>query len=192
MTKLNHHSDDALEQHYAKRKRQHTAPAAIKRHVLAKQQDNQSITYIFRRIGYVAIAASTLLLMSLLLIQQSDQVSPEINYQVVQLHSLDTETEGLSDSIKSRYANHYNDYLAQRKTYAAHHKAKAVLHLVDAGWQLKSCDNEVLQLSNELIAALSKIQQIDTQINSGDAVEIAFDQTGIILGITRSGNHLRC
>jgi len=26
----------------------------------------------------------------------------------------------------------------------------------------------------------------------GDAVEIAFDQTGIILGITRSGNHLRC
>lgn len=40
--------------------------------------------------------------------------------------------------------------------------------------------------------ALSNIQQIDSQILSGDAVEIAFDQSGIILGITRSGNHLRC
>jgi len=192
MTKLNQHSDDALEQHYAKRKRQHTAPASIKRQILAKQQDNQSITYIFRRIGYVAVAASTLLLMSLLLIQQSDQVSPTINYQIVQLHTLDTDTENVSDSISNRYAKHYNNYLAQKKTYAAHHKSKAVLHLVDGNWQLKSCDNKVLQLSSELIAALSNIQRIDTQISSGDEVIIAFDQTGIILGITRSGNHLRC
>jgi hypothetical protein len=192
MTNQNQHSDDALKQLFAKRKRQHTAPAAIKRHVLAKQQDNQSITYIFRRIGYVAVAASTLLLMSLLLIQQPDQVSTEINYHVVQLHTLDNDTKSLSDSIKSRYAKHYNDYLAQQKTYAAHHKTKAVLQLVDEGWQLKNCENEVLQLSNELISALSNIQQIDSQIISGDEVEIAFDQTGIILGITRSGNHLRC
>jgi len=192
MTKLIQHSDDELEKHYAKRKLQHSAPASIKRHVLAKQQDNQSTAYIFRRISYVAVAASTLLLMSLLLIQQPDQVSKGIDYQLVQLHTLDTNTESCSDCIKNRYANHYNDYLAQKKTYAAHHKTKAVLNLAIEGWQLKGCDDEVLQLSNELIAALSNIQQIDPQINSGDAVEIAFDQTGIILGISRSGNHLRC
>ena len=192
MTKQNQQSDDVLEQHYAKRKLQHPAPASIKRHVLAKQQDNQSTAYIFRRISYVAAAASTLLLFSLLVIQQSDPVSTELNYQIVQLHSLDTNTEDLSDSINNRYAKHYNDYLTQKKTYAAHHKTKAALNLTDEGWQLKSCDNEILQLSNELIAALSNIQQIDTLISSGDAVEIAFDQTGIILGITRSGNHLSC
>ncbi len=66
------------------------------------------------------------------------------------------------------------------------------MHLADQGWQLKSCDDEVLQLSNELIEALSNIKQIDAQISSGDTVEIAFDQTGIILGITRSGNYLQC
>jgi hypothetical protein len=192
MTKPNQHTDDALEQHYAKRKLQHHAPASIKRHILAKQQDNKFTAYIFRRISYVAVAASTLLLMSLLLIKKSDQVPAELSYQLVQLHTLEINTEHLTDSFKNRYAKHYNDYLAQKKTYAAHHKTKAVMHLVDEGWQLKNCDDEVLSLSNELIAALSKIQQIDTQIINGDAVEIAFDQTGIILGITRSGNHLRC
>lgn len=192
MTKQDQQSDDALKQHYVKRKRQHSAPASIKRYVVAKQQDNQSTAYIFRRISYVAVAASTLLLMSLLLIQHSDPVSTELNYQLVQMHTLDSEPESLSDSIKNRYAEHYKNYLTQKKTYAAHHKAKAVVHFVDAGWQLKNCDNEILQLSNELIAALSNIQQIDSQLISGDEVEIAFDQTGIILGITRSGNHLRC
>jgi hypothetical protein len=192
MTKPNEHNEDALKQLYAKRKLRHLAPASVKRNVLAKQQDNQGTAFIFRRISFVALAASTLLLMSLLLIQQSDQVVTEINYQTVQLHTLETNTERLSDSIKNRYADHYNSYLAQKKTYAAHHITKAALRFVDDGWQLKSCDDEVLQLSNQLIAALSNIQQIDAQISSGDAVEIAFDQTGIILGITRSGNYLQC
>jgi hypothetical protein len=192
MTKPNEHNEDALKQLYAKRKLRHLAPASVKRNVLAKQQDNQGTAFIFRRISFVALAASTLLLMSFLLIQQSDQVVTEINYQTVQLHTLETNTERLSDSIKNRYADHYNSYLAQKKTYAAHHITKAALRFVDDGWQLKSCDDEVLQLSNQLIAALSNIQQIDAQISSGDAVEIAFDQTGIILGITRSGNYLQC
>jgi hypothetical protein len=192
MTKPNEHNEDALKQLYAKRKLRHLAPASVKRNVLAKQQDNQGTAFIFRRISFVAVAASTLLLMSLLLIQHSDQVVTEINYQTVQLHTLETNTERLSDSIKNRYADHYNSYLAQKKTYAAHHITKAALRFVDDGWQLKSCDDEVLQLSNQLIAALSNIQQIDAQISSGDAVEIAFDQTGIILGITRSGNYLQC
>ena len=192
MTEHDKRTDESLEQYYAKRKRQHQAPASIKRHILTKLHADQGITYIFRRISYVALAASTLLLMSLLLLQQSDQVSAELDYQVVQLHSLETHAESLSSSIKNRYADHYNDYLAQKNTYTAHHKTKAILHLADQGWQLKSCDDEVLQLSNELIAALSNIKQIDAQISSGDTVEIAFDQTGIILGITRSGNYLQC
>jgi hypothetical protein len=192
MNKQNDQSEDALQQHYARRKRKHPAPASIKRHVMAKQQENHGTAYIFRRISYVAVAASTLLLMSLLLIQQSKQVSTELNYQVVQLHTLDTNIEPLSDRIKNRYAGHYNDYITQKKKYAAHHKTKATLHLADDGWQLKGCDDVVLQLSNELVAALINIQQIDSQISTGDAVEIAFDQTGIILGITRSGNYLTC
>lgn len=59
-------------------------------------------------------------------------------------------------------------------------------------WQLKTCDDEVMQLSDELISALTQIQQIDMQLNSGDVVEIAFDQSGIILGIQRSHAPLSC
>lgn len=193
MNKPDPQSDEALQQLYVRRKNQYSAPASIKRHILTRQQqDKQSTAYIFKRISYVAVAASTLLLISLLLLQQADQVPTKYQYQVVQLHTLDVEPEGLSASINHRHAEHYKNYLAQKRTYAAHHKSKAMLQLVDDGWQLKSCDNQVLQISNELIAALSQIQRIDSHISSGDAVEIAFDQTGIILGITRSGNHLRC
>ncbi|MEP1444756.1 MAG: hypothetical protein ABJK37_01405 [Paraglaciecola sp.] len=192
MSKPDPKSDEALQRLYVRRKSQHAAPTSIKRHVLTQQQDKQSTAYIFKRISYVAVAASTLLLINLLLLQQADQVSTHYQYQVAQLHTLDVEPESFSDSINNRHAEHYKNYLAQKQTYAAHHKSKAVLQLVDEGWRLKSCDNQVLQISNDLIAALSQMRQIDSQISSGDAVEIAFDQTGIILGITRSGNHLRC
>lgn len=192
MTKSDQENHDPLEQLYAKRKGQYSAPPSIKRQLLAKQRESQSTAHIFKRISYVAVAASTLLLMSLLLIEQSDLVSSKVKYQVVQLHSLETQPGSKSADIKHRYATHYNNYLSQKKTYTAHHKTKAALHLMENGWQLISCDQQVLQLTNELVAALSNLQQIDSQISSGDAVEIAFDQTGIILGITRSGNHLRC
>jgi hypothetical protein len=195
MTKQKQYTDEELKQLYTQRKAQHTAPLSIKRQLLAKQQDNQSTTFIFRRMSYVAVAASTLLLMSLLLLQQTEPIRVDDGYQIVQIHTLKQPASGQSVDIKHRYANHYQDYLAQKELYAAHHKTKARLNFVDDGWQLTSCNNETkatLQISNDLIAALSNIQQVDTHINTGDIVEIAFDQTGIILGITRSGNHLQC
>jgi hypothetical protein len=43
-------SDKKIEQLYAQRKAQHTAPASIKKHVLIKQQEPANISFIFRRI----------------------------------------------------------------------------------------------------------------------------------------------
>lgn len=192
MTKQDHPSDEEINALYSQRKSQHLAPLSIKRQILSEQQNNQGIEYIFKRISFVAVAASTLILMGLLIIQQSDRVSSEVDFQLVQMHTLESSPESLSDNINSRYAKHYRDYLAQQQTYSAHHKTKAVLHLADDGWQLKSCDRQSLQLSNDLIAALNNIEKIDAQIANGNTVEIAFDQTGIVLGITKVPKTLEC
>lgn len=192
MTKLNASSEQSLKEQYAKRKRQHLAPPSIKRYVLMKQQNHQTNAHIFKRLSYVAVAASTLLLMSFLLIERSERGLPNADIAVVQIHTLSPEVESLSEHLNSRYASHYHDYLKQKQTFAAHHKKRAMLRDTDDGWQLATCDNEVLQLSDELITALVGMQQIDTQLKTGDMVDIAFDQSGIVLGIVRSGNYLRC
>jgi hypothetical protein len=151
---------------------------AIKRQILAKQQQDKSVSLAFWRISFVAMVTSTLLLIGLLVRHQADLSSPALNYQTVQFHSLDSDTQSQAEIINNRYAAHYNK--------------QAVLRLQYDGWQLKTCDQEVIRLSQELVLALDAMQQLDVQLNSGDIVDIAFDQTGIILGIQHSIKALFC
>ena len=192
MDKHNEPSDETLTQHYARRKVSHRSPVSIKHKLLAKQQDDKSISKTFSRISYVAVAASTLLLFGLIMLQQTNIHSPNLDYQTVQIHSLEMRDTLSSESIRRRYTEHYHNYLQQKNTYALHHKKQAKLYVHEGSWQLKTCDEKVLQLSQTLVQALDNMQKIDSQISSGDIVNIAFDQTGIILGIQRSANELHC
>ncbi|WP_133468540.1 hypothetical protein [Paraglaciecola marina] len=192
MTKDNEPSEEALAKLYSKRKAAHLAPVSIKRKLLEKQTSHKTTTAIFNRISYVAVAASTLLLISIMMFRNVQFNKPQLAYQSVEIHTLNNAKDLSSEGIRNRYAQHYKDYLNQRKTYAQHHQKRAVLSVTENIWQLKTCDDEVMQLSEELISALTDLQQIDMQLNSGDVVEIAFDQSGIILGIQRSYTPLSC
>ncbi|WP_158971121.1 hypothetical protein [Paraglaciecola sp. L3A3] len=195
MTDHNKQSEQSLEQLYAKRKSQNLAPLSIKKNLLLKQLESKKTKPILQRLVYVAVAASTLLLFGIFSIQKMHFATPVSHSNILHIHSLTPEPKHINsmrDDINNRYAKRYQEYLSQQQTFAFHHKILAKLELVASGWQLKTCDNQVMLISNELIAALGQINQLDLNLVSGDIVNIAFDSTGIILAIEQSKDQLIC
>ena len=95
-------------------------------------------------------------------------------------------------NINQRYTEAYNAYIKQKTDFALHHNKRAKLELTQDGWQLKTCEDNPMLISNELIAALKTINQIDTSLNSGDVVNIAFAHNGIVLNISQSSQPMLC
>ncbi|MEP2651912.1 MAG: hypothetical protein ABJH06_07935, partial [Paraglaciecola sp.] len=190
MTEPKDPSEDTLSVLYSKRKSEYRAPTTIKRKILKAQLTENTHTAIFNRISYVAVAASTLLLVGVILLRQEQLNMPELTYQTVEIHSLKPSNELSSASIRNRYAQNYKTYLEHQKAFAQHHQKHATLTVTGKFWELKTCDDEIMQISEELIVALNKIQRIDSKLSSGDIVQIAFDQSGMILGIQGSSVHL--
>ncbi|KXI28098.1 hypothetical protein [Paraglaciecola hydrolytica] len=195
MSKPNKPNDDALLDLYRQRKNQHSAPASIKRAVLAAHQSMFNHRQIWQRIGHVAVAASTLLLCTLVFwhykLWQTDE--PQLSatqYTTVELHSLAAEQQ--STAITERYAKHYQDYLSQQQVLALHHTKQAVLRQTEGDWQIQTCDQQIVQVSQELITALRNLHQIDGNLKNGDSVELLFDKNGIILGINQSQTYMHC
>jgi hypothetical protein len=189
------HSDEKLASLYQQRKAQYVAPAGIKRQVLVKHQTLLSNQQIWRRITHVAVAASTLLLCGLVFWhhyswQSMEQQIATTHYTSIELHSLAPSKQ--SDAISERYATHYNDYLSQREILAFHHQKQAILQQTDNGWQLQTCDQQVVKVSQDLINALRNIHQIEGTFKTGDHVALMFDKTGLILGIKPSPKLVHC
>lgn len=193
MAERNEQQEHSLEALYAQRKSEHLAPASIKKNVLLKQNATQDTKPMFQRIMYIATVACTLLLFGLFGLQKMDNSIETMPSHQVYIHSLTPELpESEREKINNRYAKHYQEYLLQQKTFAMHHKKRAALELVNNGWQLKTCDDQVMLISNELVAALAKINQLDNKLKSGDVVNVAFDIDGMILTIEQSNKPMLC
>lgn len=195
MSNPNKPSDDTLHDLYRQRKNQHIAPASIKRAVLTKHQAKLNTQQIWRRISHVAVAASTLLLCGLVYWhyyawQITEPQISGIQYTTVELHSLAPAKQ--SEDLTERYAKHYNDYLSQQNILAMHHTKQAVLRQTEGDWQLQTCDQQVVKVSQQLIQALRDIHQIDANLKDGDNVELHFDKNGIILSISQSRTYMHC
>ena len=179
---------------YQKRKSRIRSSASDKRKIMEQGLTQPFWQKWFNGIGQVAIAASTVLLIGLLAIQQTNFTMKEqkTEFTVVELHSLDTEEQPLSENVRQRYAQHYNSYLKQQALFARHHKKAAIISQFDDGWELTTCDKELVKISDELVNALYQIDSIESSLKPGDSVEITFDKSGIILGISRSKQVAMC
>lgn len=195
MANSDKYSEQKLNALYQQRKAQNPAPTSIKRQVLVKNQSVISSQQIWRRITHVAVAASTLLLFGLVYWhhyswQDDKQQISTMHYTSIELHSLAPSKQ--SDAISERYAKHYNNYLSQQQILAFHHKKQAVLQQMHDGWQLQTCDQQVVKVSRDLIDALRNIHQIEGTFKTGDHVEMMFDKSGLILGIKPSPKLAHC
>jgi hypothetical protein len=196
MTDSNRTEQDPLNQLYENRKRNIHAPGGIKRKMMyeAKQASKGNAKHWFNRIQYSAFALATLLLVGVVMVQQKQMldIGTPMRYTSVQLHTLPGQTAQDYSHISEKYRSHVQAYEQQQAILIAHHSKQAVLRMSPQGWEMQTCDNEMVAVSSELIARLTLDKLVTPQLKSGDSVNIAFNQAGRIISITPATQPLQC
>lgn len=116
----------------------------------------------------------------------------EGQYTNVQIHSLSSGESLASENIRLKYDEAYREFLQQQGTLSAHHQSSAKLQMSNEGWTLATCENELLQISDELLAVLNDVKRVDIDLAVGDSVDILFAMDGRIIQILKSPVPLRC
>ncbi|MFQ3250873.1 MAG: hypothetical protein ACI9O6_002713 [Glaciecola sp.] len=196
-------TEEALSALYNIEKQSLSSPKSIRRNVMlaAKKEElaansfsNQLKRWANRSTSLLA-ATALVALVAVVWVGQYKLDQGGFNQEAftsVQIHSFSVPEELASDKIRLQYDAAYKDFLQQQGTLSAHHKTSATLRVTNNGWSLATCRNELVQISDELLAVLNDMQRVDSELHAGDSVDILFAMDGRIIQLLKSPVPLRC
>lgn len=193
MTKRENNELD-LSSLYENRKKRNSSPISLRRQVMKQSLTNKPAIAFVNRFQQLAIAAGTLLLISLVAIQYYDvkHAQPALTYTVVEVHSMGAEKNTQYAHISRQYDEHYRQFVQQKALLVSHYNKSAVLNQIEDGWELITCDQELLKVSNELVRTLKKMDLLGDALATGDNVNIAFNRYGLIVGVHQQTKAKKC
>lgn len=193
-SKHNAHFETRISDLYQQRKSKTKSTASMKRQILQRAESEPAPHGWFRSFQRVAFAAGTLLLLSLVALQSYEfrQSPNRLVYTSVELHNIDDHQSQDYTQLSQRYQQHYQDYLQQQALLASHHQKSAILTQFENGWELRTCNQELVKISKELVATLQQMNLINGHFKSGDSVEVVFNVSGLIVGINPNKTMLKC
>ncbi|MDT0583980.1 MULTISPECIES: hypothetical protein [Alteromonadaceae] len=125
-------------------------------------------------------------------LQKRPEAYVSAQYKTVNEHMLSSENPLASDVLRVKYDIAYREYLVGQGRIAVHHQKSATLMVSEQGWELATCENELVKVSDELLSMLAEIERIDLELVSGESVNIMYAMDGRIMSITRAKEPLRC
>lgn len=194
MNKNNREKSDVLNELYQRRKEKTVAPAAIKSSIfsgLKRSERAKQETNWFRLLSGVALAASTLLFVVLVSINQKNLHTDNVT-KVIEVHRIQNEPTNPSERILISYQKVSSEYMARTQQLENFHRKTMLLTHFDAGWELENCDETIVQVSNQLVEMLSNGDMLVDTLPSGSWVEVFFDQHGHIRKIVKAEAPQHC
>lgn len=194
MSESDNNFDGQLSAHYNKQKRHFKASSDHKKQILQKAKridkeitPNSSLKWF----APGALAASILVLAYFVLIPQPINRIPVVAQNTyIEIHTLDMPDENYSRAVA--YATLEKEY-AQKQMITSIARRPARLEINDDGtWDLETCEDEVIQISKQLVSMLKKYEVMNTPINSGMMVAISFNSNGHITRIDQLENPKVC
>lgn len=189
-------SEDKLRSLYQQRKRQTTAPSSIRKVALDHAKYSQENSHIWPKFGkQFSFAGACVALLALgLLVRQTLMFneSPEVVQNLIDIEHQQTIPIPASRDFNQRYQDAKSDLERSQLTMAIHHKSFAMIASVGESWELKMCDRQSVAISSELLAELASNNALALNVEQGDFVEIAFSETGLIIGIEKPSMQLTC
>lgn len=185
--------DSQLQDLYQQRKRAHKAPSRIKKHVLLKAKRNARKSESSPWMNAAALAATLIICVWFAVNVPVNEPSPD-NVALVEFHSLSGENKSGDNPVDRvfEYAKLQKDFQNSRNKKLAPPQIAEIMTIDEDEWLLKTCNNELLRVSSELIASLSEQQLVTPDLNSGEAVMLALNDEGYILDIRRQENLSVC
>lgn len=186
---MNDHNDPLAEQ-YQQHKRNHPAPDKLRRFVLQKNQHHgrkASASQQFRQWQLASAAVVALIAFigiwgtSKTLIQLP---ATSVDVAMVQYHGFDTSKSGQPD-FHAKKVRQFTAYQQRQLIVMSRYQQPATVIATGDGLILSSCNENIIALSDSLVANLHKKNSIPGDLAPGDVVDIAFNQDGYILELTR-------
>ncbi|GAB3013013.1 hypothetical protein [Bowmanella dokdonensis] len=183
---------------YRHRKHRTNAPRQSRDYILAKAEDRKAGARLQFNVWNwtlgLSLCAAVLLLFRFVGDYRYQMQRPTIEAQTVQLHRLNQEQNSLLASISQmkqqtriELADNYARYMDNRELLSTHHSNYARLMNTEDGWQIETCEQQLLVLTRELVDQMQQRKLFEQDLKRGDQIEIAFDQSGRILAI--KGRH---
>ena len=183
-------SDD-LNECYARSKSKYTPPSRLKRAVLneaTKAQPNH--TDKMKPWGALMVAAVTgILLFNIVIFDREVRQEPVAalpDFESVEWHGYEDKLLSRFEQLQLKQEQHYQDYQHTLAVTAQHTVRLATIQQIDGEWALLDCDQNLIKISEELVAQLGQDNKLDGRFTVGDSVRLALNQDGYILNIWSS------
>lgn len=193
-------SENAMQQLYQGRRQSRQAPKRLRLRVLkaarqAEAPQENSWRSWWNQVVTVSTMAAMALFVGLGIVEQWSP-QPLLLATQIEVHRLQDEPQINLPNYNERFrqvkAKYYAHYL-QRHQAIMHSQQQAVLLASTGDWQLETCGQGYIAVSQGIIANLKQQQRISDGVALGSRVNIQFDAEGHILAITDSDNpHNMC
>lgn len=187
--------DRKLDSLYQKRKRSVKTPESIRKtaleHSKTQQEKHSGWPRFGKQFNFVT-ACIGLLALGLLIQQTLTFDETHVTHRVVQIEREQLSSQSERNSINQKYQAAKNELAQSQITMSIHHKRTALIAKIGDSWELKTCDDRSFALSASLLSELAANNALTLNVDQGDFVEIAFSETGLILGIEKAPDILAC
>lgn len=187
-----------LQQLYQRDKQQHTPPASIKANLMRSarnQTKNQPTNNGFSMLVGIGVAATLCITFSIMMINNAS-ITEQSQAQIVYYHDIQNSKNNareLAQAVRIKYDANYQNYLAKQQSRALHHQQIASITATDDGWWLITCDEQRINITNELMVMLNpeaKDPLLTHALKKGQWVEIGFNKQGQIIQLKKA--YARC
>lgn len=195
--------DNKLQQQYQRDKAQHAMPTALKKRLV--QQAEQSSRdapsrYVWWRSMQLTLSSVFLLVLGYLLLQPVEQASYfiavsyadnaiEVEQHSVVVRSVPALVAPFTDDESQQ---RYKEMLLAQHNIQQFHAEQGVLQKVQQHWQIRVCDDVVVQLDQALLAQLKLDSQKLQQLHSAQNIDFFRGPQGQLLAIHISENLPQC
>lgn len=197
------HFEKKLQQQYQQDKAQHPMPTTLEKRLRqqVKQGKRSSSTrYAWWRGMQLALSSVFLLVLGYLLLQPVEQayyliaVSYADNATEVQQHSVVVRSVPalVAPFTEDESQQRYKEMLVAQHNIQQFHAEQGVLQKVQQHWQIRVCNEVVVQLNQELLAQLKLDSRQLQHLQQAQSIDFFRGPQGQLLAIQSSNNVLQC
>ena len=206
MSEVDKPLDDKLSELYQEHKQKTHVPRYLKHQVMVTaKRANKKQTKVWQSTTWLS-AFATIAVLAILVnmsfirkgtVDRFDELAtnpPKRAFAINIVHRLESEAPIITakEQREQKLEKIYQDYQRRKLAYTVHRQETAELVAVSDGWSLKTCDEQVVQISPKLVSLFVDWERIESDIALGDQVDIAFDEQGRITKISRITELARC
>jgi len=109
----------------------------------------------------------------------------------VEWHGYETTTQTNKEKLVAQKVKHYQNYQNAKTVAALQSTRPATIQSINGDWALLDCEQNMIKISEQLVAHLKQQNRVSVSLAEGDTVQLALNSDGYILRIKHSPL-LRC